>query len=66
MSFLFGVSDESSLTSRWETYQDLQRTLHVAHVEYVSIVVFRSNGEVVGFHRIPGDAVRGEVEHSAV
>jgi len=66
MSFLLGVSNESGPTPRRETYQDLQRTLHVAHVENVSVVVFRSNGEVVGFHRIPGDAVRGEVEHSAV
>ena len=37
-----------------------------AHVEDVSVVVFGRDSEVVGLHRIPGDAICWEVEHSAV
>ena len=47
-------------------YQDLQCALHVAHVKDVSVVVFGSNSKVVGFHRVPGQAVGREVENGSM
>jgi hypothetical protein len=49
-----------------QTYQDLKGPLHVAHVKDISIMVFRRDSKVVGFHGIPGDAVCWEVEDGAV
>jgi hypothetical protein len=33
---------------------------------YVAVVIFVSDGEVVRFHGVPGDAVRGKVEDCPV
>lgn len=67
MSFLLGVRHIlKAAMLGMRTYQDLQGPLHVAHVKDVSVMVFRRHGKVIRFHWVPGEAVGGEVEDSAV
>ena len=38
-------------------FEDIERTVHLAGVEDINVVIFVGDGEVEGFHRVPGYGV---------
>jgi hypothetical protein len=47
-------------------FEDLEGSLHIAHVEYICVVILVADGKIEGLHWVPRDGIAGEIEYGSV